>query len=487
MKKKLLLAICLMASVSGYAQWWSGHAENVVFDEDARTMTITGLIAGHLGDILVTDYGTEHINLRIANTYTWENLDVEGDNYLWEPIFDPAPVETLVITGELNGDDIKVISDMAKKWINRPIHNFDDLDNETPPDNINFFLIRGGLKHLDISDAQIVSGGTYFKVSGGKYYYYDWITNSEKSIDTESIGINAWIFDGTELTTNRSLSATDNEIGEVMFAGCNIIESIELPSTITKIGKKAFAWFENFEEITIPASVNKIESFAFWQCFDMNDPDWVPGVVPAATIKFEGSESLIELEENALKTYDSPIAFFVVDTPLSQLGDYAVDKGDGEELILKDNIDKGALKATATPPNKYWTFSCGVDIVLPENIKAYTCRIVDGETDIVELTNAQLDADEDGKRVIPANNGVLLACPDNAESNAYDMVVQYNEGITAIATEDAKTWGDQNALVPVIRKAHYNPGDYYMLYHGKWVVLASDAEQVPAGKALLKK
>ena len=98
MKKKLLLAICLMASVSGYAQWWSGHAENVVFDEDARTMTITGLIAGHLGDILVTDYGTEHINLRIANTYTWENLDVEGDNYLWEPIFDPAPVETLVIT-----------------------------------------------------------------------------------------------------------------------------------------------------------------------------------------------------------------------------------------------------------------------------------------------------------------------------------------------------------------------------------------------------
>ena len=112
---------------------------------------------------------------------------------------------------------------------------------------------------------------------------------------------------------------------------------------------------------------------------------------------------------------------------------------------------------------------------------------MNGETDIVELTNAQLDADGDGKHVIPANNGVLLACPDNAESNAYDMVVQYNEGITAIATEDAKTWGDQNALVPVIRKAHYNPGEYYMLYHGKWVVLAGDDAKVPAGKALLKK
>lgn len=427
MKKKLLLAICLMASVASYGQ-------TVEFDAAAKKMTITGLTAGSLETVLSAKETEVEKNLRVR----------EDDNDA-----DSAPIQTLTITGQLNGDDIKIIANMARFWI----------DNGDPTT----IYKHGGLKHLDISGAQIVSGGGYY---------------IDENI-TGNVGDGGWAYKGF-VPGIHQYNTQDNIIGKMMFFGCNNLKSIKIPSTTTKISTYAFACLSSLSEILIPASVERIETKAFWQSFDLYSAMDNLGA-PVTIIRFEGDENKVLLDENALTQYTSTNFMAEIESPVSLLGDYAVDE------VIRENVEAGFVKAQATPPNKYWTFSCGVDIVLPENIKAYTCRIVNGETDIVELTNAQLDADEDGKRVIPANNGVLLACPDNAESNAYDMVVQYNAGITAIATEDAKTWGDQNALVPVIRKAHYNPGDYYMLYHGKWVVLASDAEQVPAGKALLKK
>ena len=125
---------------------------------------------------------------------------------------------------------------------------------------------------------------------------------------------------------------------------------------------------------------------------------------------------------------------------------------------------------------------------MPDGVDVYVTTLNNGEANRRPLTDTELDLQNVGKRVIPANNGVLLACPGDT-GNAYDMVVQYNDGITSIdATKDAKSWGaDANHLVPVIRTSHYESGQYYMLYHGKWVVLASDEAKVPAGKALLKK
>lgn len=475
-----------MASLAGYGQ-------TVDFDRAAKKMTITGLTAGTLGTI-ITDGSGETENLRGATVNTIADPDLEREETtLYEgsttqTLNDDAPIETLIISGQLNGDDIKILADMARAWMVEEVESEHEVSG---PGGVGTttkylqhtrFVHTGGLKYLDISNAQIVAGGIYHKDADDKYYY-----KGDDYVDASKLYAGARR--GTpELRQNKELIAADNEIGEMMFIACNTLKSIILPSTITKIGTKAFEYFELMEEMTIPASVETIESYAFWQAFNM---DTAREGVPTTIIRFEGAENKVTLEENALAQYDNQDMMIVmgydspklaaIESSVSLLGDYGIDE------VIKENIEAGFVRAQATPPNKYWTFSCGVDIVLPENIKAYTCRIVNGETDIVELTNAQLDADEDGKRVIPANNGVLLACPDNAESNAYDMVVQYNAGITAIATEDAKTWGDQNALVPVIRKAHYNPGDYYMLYHGKWVVLASDAEQVPAGKALLKK
>ena len=513
MKKILFLALCLMASLAGYSQ-------TVDFDRAAKKMTITGLTAGTLGTIITDGTGGTE-NLRGATVTTSPHPDIVSDDdpsgstrpgSTIQTVNDDTPIETLVITGQLNGADLKIVADMARRWLTEISDGGTDFEfNDVDPSYTMKKYVRtmtygltGGLKKLDLSGAQIVKDATeennvYFDISSGSYAD---MTKSNINIDGGALDPCSYFRleeNGTSGTNGKYSVTADNEIGDAMFVGCNMLEELVLPNTATSIGHVAFMREMNLDKITIPASMTKIKSYAFYQAFNMNrlmdDPRWFQSPIPATTITFEESENLIDIEPMALDPVDgmtipatgtSPVVNSVV-TALSQLGDYAVDTDDADNLVLKSSMVAGELKATATPPNKYWTFSCGVDIVLPDNVKAYTCRIVDGETDIVELTDAQLDADEDGKRVIPANNGVLLACPDDAESNAYNMVVQYNAGITAIATTDARTWGDQNALVPVIRTAHYEPGDYYMLYHGKWVVLAGDGASVPAGKALLKK
>ena len=507
MKKKLLLAICLMASLAGYGQ-------TVDFDRAAKKMTITGLTAGTLGTIITDGTGgTENLRGATVNTIPDPNIvpddDSSGDTRPGSTIQvcnDDVPIETLIISGQLNGADIKIIADMARRWIfdthdeGTYMGPFDGYDEDSNPIQYNMmkyvrtmtYVLTGGLKYLDLSGAQIVkdsnpANNIYFDVSEGKFNGVSFnkiTTYNGGNINTCTSNYNLLEQgDGGVYSVEN-----DNEIGDAMFVGCDMLETIILPETATLIGNVAFMRFMKMEEMTIPASVETIESYAFWQAFNM---DTAREGVPTTIIKFEGAENKVTLEENALAQYDNqsgmvihgyePAKIAAVESSISLLGDYAVDE------VIRENVEAGFVRGKAAPPNKYWTFSCGVDVVVPDGVDVYVTTINDGEAKRRPLTDTELDLEGVGKRVIPANNGVLLACPGDT-GNAYDMVVQYNAGITSIdATKDAKSWGDQNALVPVIRKAHYNPGDYYMLYHGKWVVLASDAEQVPAGKALLKK
>lgn len=478
MKKKVLLALCLLASLNIYAQWWSGHADNVVFDETAKTMTITGLHAGELGNIIVEDYGTSHINLRTVNNYVWTNMALDPGSYYWEAVFDPAPIETLTITGELNGIDIKLLADMGRRWISNATLATYTFNTATQPSDINYYKKKGGLKHLDISEAKILAGGDYFTVTSGNY---DGASMGDYNIS----GQNLRSAKGLESDMTLTKTAEANKIGDYMFVGCDILESIKLPTTATEIGESAFSLMMSMEEMTIPASVEKIGSWAFWQAFNMKT---IRAGVPSTIIRFEGTENKVTLEENALVQFNNEDPMIVyggepkkiagVESSANLLADYALDP------VIKENYEAGFVKGTVTPPNKFWTFSSGVDVVVPDGVDVYTFEIVNGEAQFHILTDTELDVD--GKRVIKANNGVLLACPDGSEGNAYELVAKYNAGITAIATTNANDYAN-NSLVPVIRAAHYEPGEYYMLYHGKWVALASDATKVPACKALLKK
>lgn len=490
MKKKVLLALCLLASLNGFSQ-------TVTFDAAAKKMTIEGLTAGTLGTIITDGSGTTD-NLR-ETSFSYTTPDENGSVYV--NFNDDAAIETLIITGELNGDDIQIISNMGRRWIKQETA---DVTSEVWDSNINqnvtvhstkwtqTVIHAGGLKYLDISGAKIVKDATpanneYFNVAGGNYTWSQG-TVALNSINVDGggvIGVPGYnLKDGG--TGGVYSVENENEIGDAMFAGCNTLVTIILPETLTKIGKAAFYSLMKMEEINIPASVESIGSYAFWQAFNM---DAVQEGVPTTIIRFEGKENKVTLEANALVQYDNqdpmiiyggePVKIAAVESSVSLLSDYAFDP------VIEENYKAGFVKGIATPPNKYWTFSNGVDVIVPDNVKVYTCQIVNGETDIRELTDALV---VDGKRTIKRNNGVLIACPDDATSNAYELVAKYNADLvgTTPATTNANDYPN-NSLVPVLTKSHYEPGEYYMLYHGKWVAMASDATKVPACKALLKK
>ena len=464
MKKKLLLAFCLLASLTGF-----GQTTKTV---EGKKVTITNLVAGHLADYLSDEE-------RFTGTHV-ETITTDYGTYN-ETVPDDPLVETLVVSGEINGDDIKIMADMCRwNWFDR--HT-----------GVMTYPKRGRLKHLDISDCRIVSGG-------GHYFEETAYTRPPGSSDNVS-GIGGWSLtayfphslEGT--TTTRD---TENDVvGDYMFFGCDNLATIKLPSSIKEIGQNAFTFTWVLDEIVIPASVNKIGKEAFKQAYNSEkvdrysitrDPEDLPFTTVRLSRPLEDMDNVVELGEDALKLSDpfmimggvmfTPLVHLY--SPVYQLDDFAYNPQ------LQESYEKGHVKGVATPPNKYWTFSCGVDVYIPDNVKVYTCQLVNGEADIRELTNELVD--DAGKRVIKRNNGVLVACPDNADTNAYELVAKYNADLvgTTPATENANDYPN-NGLVPVIRMAHYESGQYYMLYHGKWVVLASDEAKVPAGKALLKK
>ena len=189
------------------------------------------------------------------------------------------------------------------------------------------------------------------------------------------------------------------------------------------------------------------------------------------------SDEPLKIGKDALKIDDDNVA--TIHSPLAHLDDYAID----EEL--KQNVDAGKLTATVKAPSHYWTFSCGINVVLPDNIKVYKCVIADNKVQITIIEDKDLMID--GKRILKANNGVLVACPDDDTVNAYEIVA-HPDGQTVIdADSDAKSYGE-NWLEPVIKSKSYPANEYYVLKDNEFHAIdASINSAVPACKAVLKK
>ena len=194
-------------------------------------------------------------------------------------------------------------------------------------------------------------------------------------------------------------------------------------------------------------------------------------------IHLPDTEEPLKIGKDALKIDDETVA--TIHSPLALLDDYAIDDQ------LKQNVDAGKLTATVNAPSHYWTFSCGIDVVIPDNIKVYKCVIADDKVQITMIEDKDLLVDN--KRIIKANNGVLVACPDDDTVNAYEIVA-HPGGQTAIdADSDAKSYGE-NWLEPVIKSKSYPADEYYVLKDNEFHAIDADINSaVPACKAVLKK
>ena len=179
----------------------------------------------------------------VATAGTFENLIY---NEYYSNCYD---LTALKITGNLNGSDIRFLRKMAGRK-----------EDGT--------ATSGKLAHLDLTEANIVSGGDYYYMpkSGTKYYtennvagdYMFYFCNLKtikfpNSITTlgEKVCCHMGVADGNE-------NPESDHIGT--------FKSIIIPSGVTYIDNYAFAWNQNLASIELPNSLKEMGYHIFYRC-----------------------------------------------------------------------------------------------------------------------------------------------------------------------------------------------------------------------------
>ena len=106
------------------------------------------------------------------------------------------------------------------------------------------------------------------------------------------------------------------------------------------------------------------------------------------------TEEPLTVEAGAMKPDGQPID---VQTPLALLDDYALMNA------MKENYEAKKVTAKATAPERFWTFSSGVDVLVPQGVTVYRAFNDNGNIRILPIEKANASG------IILANNGVLLS------------------------------------------------------------------------------
>ena len=167
-----------------------------------------------------------------------------------------------------------------------------------------------------------------------------------------------------------------------------------------------------------------------------------------------------------------------IHTTLPLLDDYAL------MASLQPNYEALKIMTTVKAPNQYWTFSSGVDCVMPEDLIA-NIVYMDGNTirmRKIEEKDLKLD---DNRQGVKANNGVLLY---GQKDKNYDIIASpgHQKSGTKPATTDAKSYGQMNQLEPVIEAKNYAAGSYYVMKHNQFHSIKANSSKVGACKAVLR-
>ena len=181
----------------------------------------------------------------------------------------------------------------------------------------------------------------------------------------------------------------------------------------------------------------------------------------------------IDIEAGAMKPNGKPID---VETPLYLLDDYSL------MASLKENYEAIMITSKATAPERFWTFSSGVDVQVPEGVTVYRAFTDGGTIRILPIDEAN------ESKVIKANNGVLLSCNEMKGGKAYTFVANPSgpKSGTPVATTDANSYGNNN-MEPVIESKNYASGQYLIVKNNEFHTIANNNSMVPACKAVFNK
>lgn len=185
---------------------------------------------------------------------------------------DKELINTLTVTGNINGTDIKYIREMGGRSSAGEATN-------------------GVLSVLDLSGAHIVEGGDPYLIAEGDTCY----------TENEMLGKN--MFSNCEKLVYVTLPKSIIAIGASAFAECSSLKSINIPDGVTFVEENAFGCCTRLASVTIPSSVDFIGKFAFLFCPRLTTVTIQEGVTFIGEGAFENCKGLASI------TIPSSVAF----------------------------------------------------------------------------------------------------------------------------------------------------------------------------------
>ena len=265
----------------------------------------------------------------------------------------------------------------------------------------------------------------------------------------------------TDVKMDMEPAGAPEPVGEITIIPVSIT-GIEVPATApqeiaievapsTQVGNNVFV-------------VREIKADAF----KTNDAN-----VKVTKVILPNTEEPLTVEAGAMKPDGKPID---VQTPLALLDDYALMN------TMKENYEANKVTAKATAPARFWTFSSGVDVVVPEGVTVYRAFNDNGNIRILPIDEANQS------KIIKANNGVLLSCDEMKGGKAYEFVANPSgpKSGTKPATTDACSY-EGNSMEPVIESKNYASGQYLIVKNNEFHTIANNGSKVPACKAVFNK
>ena len=159
----------------------------------------------------------------------------------------------LVVTGKLNGDDVRLIREMA---------GIDYNDNAT----------TGKLSMLDLSQASIVTGGSSYKGSlttkdnvVGESMFSKCTSLVTVKLPQNVTSIETDAFSDCSAMTSIVLPSALKEMGDAVFVSTGLV-SITIPEGITRIGDFMFYYSGSLATVNLPASLTELGEEPFTGC-----------------------------------------------------------------------------------------------------------------------------------------------------------------------------------------------------------------------------